>query len=919
MTTHERSSCRQIREVPTSLPPHRTAAAVGLLCLIVTVTLALSAGRAAAFFPTNFLTGEGATGHSHERITTDALEALDAEFFGVQSPTGSMRASNEAIVDGNIHVDDDQLHSALHFDGENFVIGQGRILGRKAAVIASIQQDDAQGAREELGQALHSIQDFYAHSNWTNNNGGLNPDLGVEGHQIQNTLGINDPAEVNGMLTTGVTSGYYHGEDRVPPSLSNGHKDRHGGPFDSLSIFDFGAGLNRDSSESLFSPEFELHEQAANLAGEATKKYIHEIADQITQQQLALLLGKGPSLALVIDTTNSMGPIIAAVRATAIQLVNDRLGTAEEPSQYVLGQINDPVTPSPVVTPNPEDFKSAIAALTTSAPGLDCPELAMAGMLVALGQVDPGGQLFVFTDASAKDSDQSSNVSALAQSKRTQVYFILFGSCSPIDPGYIQIANETGGQVFFLTPQQVALASNLPGLLVGTNSVNLLSVRDSVASGSKIYTVPVDSTMTDVTFSADTPSMQVKRPNGDPVVVSDADATTLQLTGGTVVKVSSPAVGPWTVTIGVSSTYRLEVSGSSDLDMSRFRLVQPGGRDGHEGFFAIPGLPVAGATSTVDAVLTKGLATAQFDLRRPNGEHIQDVSLAPLADEPPGEFGGTANLPNEPFLPYVTGQDAGGNPFQRVLPKLIQPQSVSIVVPIRQDLHAGAQTTYAFTVMNAGDAGTFNLTATDDKGFVVSADPPQADIVASGSANLAVVLQPPADAAPGTSDALTVRAESAGTPGLQNFASVTSVVVQEETTSTSTTSTTTSTTSTTSTTTTRPISTTTTSVSSSTTTTRPCTTPRCTIDAGLRGPECADEIVPAAIRKNLDRATSLIDRAVNDPPKKARSLLKQAKQALGLAGKAAGKAAKGKKPKLSKECAAAIQRAAGTVRNGLRL
>ena len=87
-------------------------------------------------------------------------------------------------------------------------------------------------------------------------------------------------------------------------------------------------------------------------------------------------------------------------------------------------------------------------------------------------------------------------------------------------------------------------------------------------------------------------------------------------------------------------------------------------------------------------------------------------------------------MPGEPFLPYVTGQDAGGHAFQRVVSNLIQPQSVSIVPPLRQDLHPGVTTTYAFTVMNLGDAGTFNLTATDDKGFIASADPSQADIPA---------------------------------------------------------------------------------------------------------------------------------------------------------------------------------------------
>ena len=50
-------------------------------------------------------------------------------------------------------------------------------------------------------------------------------------------------------------------------------------------------------------------------------------------------------------------------------------------------------------------------------------------------------------------------------------------------------------------------------------------------------------------------------------------------------------------------------------------------------------------------------------------------------------------------------------------------------------------------------------------------------------------------------------------------------------------------------------------------------------------------------------------------PKKAKRVLKEAKHLLSLAGKAAGKAAKGRKPKLTQDCAAAIQRAIATVRS----
>jgi len=75
--------------------------------------------------------------------------------------------------------------------------------------------------------------------------------------------------------------------------------------------------------------------------------------------------------------------------------------------------------------------------------------------------------------------------------------------------------------------------------------------------------------------------------------------------------------------------------------------------------------------------------------------------------------------------------------------------------------------------------------------------------------------------------------------------------------------------------------------------------------------------VPTGITKKLNRAESLIEQAGSSPPKKAKRLLKQAKSVLNLAAKAASKAAKGKKAKLTAGCAASIQRAAAGVRSGL--
>ena len=103
-----------------------------------------------------------------------------------------------------------------------------------------------------------------------------------------------------------------------------------------------------------------------------------------------------------------------------------------------------------------------------------------------------------------------------------------------------------------------------------------------------------------------------------------------------------------------------------------------------------------------------------------------------------------------------------------------------------------------------------------------------------------------------------------------------------------------------------------------TTTMAPCRTPRCMLEMALHGPECRDEIVPTGITKKLDQAAGLVEEATSSGPKRARRLRRRAKNLLMLAVKAAKKATRGKKPKLTSGCATAIRGAADVVRGGLR-
>lgn len=725
-----------------------------------------------AFVPTNLKAAllTNPFDGTHQSITQEAIKELDAEFFGLTNLSKPMKKAIEQIVDANAEVDQDQSSSAKHFDGESLPEGQALTLGLLQGVQDALAADNAQGARSALGKALHTIQDFYSHSNWVElGNTSPNPALGRPGNFLNRLSADIATCEDSDLITSELTSGYYGGEDRVKPNPS---KCSHGGPVDTSTFL---SGINKDSTVLLVSPHASQHGIAASTAKEATKQFIRDIKTMVTHRQIALLLGVGPTLAISMDTTGSMGSIIAGVKQQAIQIVNSRLGTDEEPSKYVLAPFNDPGVGPTTVTGDADTFKSAIGALFASGGG-DCPEFSMSGILQGISASDKGGDLFMFTDASSKDSGLAGTVSSLAISKDIKVYPIIFGSCSPIDPAYIRIANDSGGQLFFLSRSEASNITNLVDFIVRSNVVNLLSIGDSLIGVEKTYTVPVDSTMSKATFSVSgTISVVLQRPDGSTVQPTDAGVSSVSLSSGVIYSIDIPAMGNWSITVNGFGSFSLAVSGESTLDMASFRFVEIGGRPGHEGFFPIPGLPEAGSTSTANAIMDGDFTTAQFELRTKAGDVLQTLSMNRGSGVTSQDFSGNVALPNISFLVYAKGTDVNGKDYQRTLPGIIKPQTVKIIAPLSQDLRPGHQTNYTFTAKNLGATDTFTFSGSDDRGFLTSVSPTTFTLNTNEMRDVIVQLQPPINALPGTSDTLTVTVHGTTTDA-NNFAVVTSTV-----------------------------------------------------------------------------------------------------------------------------------------------
>src|SRR5204863_6331380 len=76
------------------------------------------------------------------------------------------------------------------------------------------------------------------------------------------------------------------------------------------------------------------------------------------------------------------------------------------------------------------------------------------------------------------------------------------GECGPVDPTYIHLANETGGQPFFLNPSEVAKAFHYVRESSGGHAETVLWAMGTFAPDSpQEFVVPVDSTIRRVTFS----------------------------------------------------------------------------------------------------------------------------------------------------------------------------------------------------------------------------------------------------------------------------------------------------------------------------------------------------------------------------------------------------------------------------------
>lgn len=432
------------------------------------------------------------------------------------------------------------------------------------------------------------------------------------------------------------------------------------------------------------------HDSARTAAVAPTKDLVEQIldADGIAGNDKAIkaFMGVNGGIAFVIDDTGSMGSVINGVKNSVASIVNLVKDSEEKPDQYVLVDFGDPSVSTAFNTDSADALLSRVNQLRPSGGG-DCPELAMTGALRAVNAVSSGSDLYLFTDASAKDSSLSGNVIAAARAKDITMHVFSFGSCSPIDPAFFAITSETGGQLFSLTQStsETQKIFDLVNPSVTGNPTPLLISSGNLSGITPVKNelIVVDSSISKLIVSValdNTTSIRLLKPNGEEVVDNSAIGTNItELSGGKLFIIDNPTTGNWSLAMSGTGIYNLSITANSSIEFKRFQFVEERGRSEHEGLFPIKGQPLAGVSFMGLANVFGDINNVEFELRTIAGEFLQPISTEQVLDSVlANDYLGAFSMPTDTFRVYMKGVNTAGENVERAYAATFRGQSVSV-------------------------------------------------------------------------------------------------------------------------------------------------------------------------------------------------------------------------------------------------
>ncbi|KAK2852310.1 hypothetical protein Q7C36_007511 [Tachysurus vachellii] len=662
---------------------------------------------------------------------------------------------------------------SYHFCNEEFLAGRDIITAGVSAVKYSVKRQRYEAARERLGKILHTLQDFYSHSNWIEMGKRkpysilIKPNTPIDNIADSETCRKCTESICRGNILEDVikkqklTSAYF-GWSKPKGKCS------HGGFFDPSSWFQ--GGINKDSESSSHGY---LHYEAASVATAATGELLQDIRAAIGDSEFLRLMGfRQTVLCFVIDTTATMSDDIDEVRRVSSSIIDSKVGTAVQPSEYILVPFNDPDYGPLTRTTDPNVFKRKLNALSAYGGG-DPPEMCLSGLQLALTGSPPQTQIFVFTDGDAKDKWLTGTVKALIEKTKSVVNFMLTTQhrrrrkreSTQLNEVYYDLAQASGGQAIEVTKKTLSQATSIIADISSSTLVTLFQdVRNPVDTEN--FSVFVDSSVQNLTIyiTGNSPDYTITSPSG----VSQS-STELNGTLGLIQRVHnfhtlrpniSEQVGLWLFSIKSTQMYTIKVVGQSAVDFM-FDFVELS-QGLHPSYSVLNSRPAnANVTLLVSMVGGDNVSLTEVSLVKASSSISLNGSLEEVAS---GQYLVTFNsIPAREFTVRVFGQISvsrySANTFQRQSPTQFQASTVTITTQPVGTMEPGKQFTLPFTLATNGTAGSFNINVSNDHNFETQFNT-SITLESGVSVNDSVTLTVPENTPSGTDVTVTIEAEA---------------------------------------------------------------------------------------------------------------------------------------------------------------
>uniref|UniRef100_A0A096M5U5 VWFA domain-containing protein n=1 Tax=Poecilia formosa TaxID=48698 RepID=A0A096M5U5_POEFO len=581
-----------------------------------------------------------------------------------------------------------------------------------------------------------------------------------------------------------LTSGYF---SLSPFSSKPAGKCSHGGFWDRTEGIEPIGGINKDSNTS---EHGHLHNLAANVAIRATSELLEDVRSSAGDRGFLQMMGlfKGKPLCFSMDTTGSMGDDIETVKNATSSIIDSKVGTEDEPSVYILVPFNDPDFGPLIRTTDPEVFKRHINSLTPRGGG-DAPEMSLSGLQLALTAAPPNSEIYVFTDAAAKDEHLKNTVIALIEQTKSVVNFMITDvlglrrrtqadnnqqqqSVRMSRAGgqlYRDLAQASGGQAVEVTKGQLLEAINILTESTSSSQIVLLQAARNLGIGEN-FTFAVDDSTQNVRIYITGVSVGFTLINPSGISIhSSADKQpleTLLLVGNLQTLQLKTETGVWEIRMESGNPYSLKVVGESSIDFLFDFIEESSSRFG--GYSLIQNRPTAGQNASLLVTLFGSDSATVTEVMLVESSGSGQVNGTVKA-QGGGEYIVRFNrIPSVEFVVLVKGQNNNGvskassGIFQRQSATSLRASGLTVTADdLDRVLEPGTPRSVSFSVMTTGEGGSFTIRATNDQGFTLSF-PSSLQLDPGVSANGSVSITAPADTPSGTGVTLTIEAVAPG-------------------------------------------------------------------------------------------------------------------------------------------------------------